>query len=94
VALHEAALWAAGVTRSAAWRDESPIRQWARLATGFGVANAATVALGMASTAVLYRLYFAAWYVAFLVLVPGLLYVAIGCVLAVPFAASLRRVAP
>jgi hypothetical protein len=94
VALHEAALWAVGVTRSPAWRDEPALRQWARLAAGFGLANAAAVGLGLASTAVLYRLYFAGWYVAFLVLVPGLLYVAAGAVLAVPFARSLRRVAP
>jgi hypothetical protein len=94
VALHEASLWAAGITRFPEWRDAPPGVRWLRLSLGFGVANAASVGLGLATTAVLYRLYYAEWYVAFLVFVPGLLYVAVGCLLAVPFAASLRRVAP
>jgi hypothetical protein len=86
VLLHEGALWLAGPSRGRGG--------WARLTLSLGGANVVSVLLGLATTAVLYRLYFAAWYVAALAILPGFVYVAIGCWLAVPVAESLRRVAP
>ncbi|MEQ1572347.1 MAG: hypothetical protein ABMA64_42380, partial [Myxococcota bacterium] len=86
IAVHEAALYTFGPTRGVAGT--------ARLALGLGLANAACVGLGLATSATLYRLYYAGWYVATLAAVPGFLYVAIGCVVAAPIARSLARVAP
>lgn len=65
-----------------------------RLWLGLVLPNALLTALALAVSMVLYRLYYADAYVLALVLGPGLLYPAAGCLLAVPFAASLRRVAP
>lgn len=94
IAVHEAGLWVAGITRGTGWRDGPPTAQWLRLTAGFGFANVVCVLLGLSTSAVLYRLYFATWYVVALAAIPGFLYVAIGCRLAVPIAASLRRIAP
>jgi hypothetical protein len=61
---------------------------------GFSTAAALSHATGLVVAAVLYRLYFADWYVVMVVALPGVLYVALACALAVPFSNSLRRVAP
>jgi len=42
----------------------------------------------------LYRFYYATWYIAMVLAGPSFLYVLIGCGLALPFARSLREVAP
>ncbi|MCB9675003.1 MAG: hypothetical protein H6737_07795 [Alphaproteobacteria bacterium] len=92
VFLTELALFATGVTRSDRWLDGPGWLAWARLAGGLAVPNALATGVALAVSVVLYRLYYAEWYVAATVLGPGLLYAAIGCALAVPFARSLRRV--
>ena len=92
-ALGEGCARAAGLTRPA-WLGEARRWQWARLSLGLGVANALTTAGGLALGATVWRLYYAPSYVVALVALPGLLYVAVGCWLAVPLAASLREVAP
>jgi len=89
----EASLWLVGLTRAPSWRDGSWGARWLRVSLGLGLANVAAVATGLCVAAALYRLYYAAWYVALLLAVPGFLYVAIGCAVAVDLAASLRRVA-
>lgn len=66
------------------------VRLWA----GLVLPNALLTLLALAVSVIVYRLYYADAYVLALVLGPGLLYPALGCVLAVPFAASLQRVAP
>ena len=88
----EGGLWLCGVTRSGAWRDESFGRRFARMGVAFSVSSVVSIAVGLVVAAVLYRLYFAGWYVALLLLVPGLLYTVVACWLATGFAASLRRV--
>lgn len=93
IATHEAALWASGVTRETRWREAPAAVRWLRLTLGLAIPNAAAVGLGLASTAVLYRLWYAPWYAAALVLLPGLLYVSLGVYLALPIAAGLRSVA-
>ncbi|MCA9571724.1 MAG: hypothetical protein KC656_27995, partial [Myxococcales bacterium] len=65
-----------------------------RLWLGLVVPNGLLTAFGLAVSVVVYRLWYAEGYLLALVLGPGLLYPAIGCALAGPFAASLRRVAP
>ncbi len=86
VATHESLALLAGLTRG----RFSFARLWVTLV----LPSAALSAYGLAISAVLYRLYYADLYAASLVLVPGLLYPTIGCWLALPFARSLRRVAP
>lgn len=88
----EGALWLAGITRPTRWLDEAPWRRWLRLSAAFGAASVATSATGIVLHIVLYRLFFADWYVAMLLVGPGFLYVLFACALAVPFADSLRRV--
>lgn len=85
IAAQEGCAWIAGLTRG------RPI-SFARLAVGLGGAATAMALVGLWIHVVLFRLYFAPWYIALQVLVPGLLYTVLACALAVPFAASLRRV--
>lgn len=92
VALAEGFAWLAGLTRGGAWRDAPPFLRWVRLSIAFGGAGASTTLSGLCLHIVLYRLYFADWYIAMQVLGPGFLYVLVACALAVPFAASLREV--
>jgi len=89
----ESALWGVGLTRAGAWRDRGRRTRWLLTSMAFGSANVGAVATGLCVAAALYRLYYATWYVVLLLLVPGLLYVVIGCWVAVDLAGSLRRVA-
>jgi len=90
----EACLWLTGITRSGSWRQGSNLAVWFRVSLGFGLANLLITASGLVLSVVLYRFYFAPWYVAMILLGPGFLYVFFGCAVAVPFAKSLREVAP
>ncbi len=87
-------LWFSGLTRSARWLDEGRLRRWFRLTVGFGGAQVCASATGLVASVVLYRLYYAGWYVVALLALPGFVYIALACVLAVPFAESMRRVRP
>jgi hypothetical protein len=84
----ESFLWLAGLTRQGA-RKNYP---WLRLTLGFGLSNVGAVASSLVVSVVMYRLYFAAWYVALLLVLPGFLYMAWAAWWAVPFARSLRDV--
>ena len=86
--------WAAmaGLTGKRSWRDQSVTRLWVRLSVGLGGANLCAMASGLVISVVFYRLYFADWYVALILALPGFAYVSIGCILAVGFARGLRRV--
>lgn len=88
----ESLLWLTGVTRNPSWRDGPAMSRFLRLAAGFGLASLASSATGIALHMVLYRLFYADWYIAMMLLGPGFLYVIAACFVAVPFAASLRRV--
>lgn len=97
IGLAEAFAWLAGLTRGggpdrADWRDGTPTARWARLSFGFAGAAMCTTLAGLWMHIVLFRLFFAPWYVAMQVLVPGLLYTVLACRVATGFAASLRRV--
>ncbi len=88
----EAALWIVGVTRAAAWVDGPAWARFLRLGAGFSVASALTSMTGIVAAMVLFRLFYADWYVAAVIAGPGFLYVWPACALATGFAASLRRV--
>ena len=89
---YEGALWLVGLTRGEGWRQQRPLARWARLSAGFGLASLLDTATGLVLSVVLYRLFLAPWYVAMVLLGPGLLYVVGAAALAVPFADGLRRV--
>lgn len=89
----EGALWLTGLTRSGAWRDESAGWRWLRLSGALGTASVLSAASAIAVHVVLYRLFYADWYVWMVLAGPSFLYVLVACGIAVPFAASLRRVA-
>lgn len=89
----EGGLYLFGITRGdGGWRDEGPIRRWLRLSGAFGAASVAMAAIALVSAAVLYRLYYADWYVWMMLGLPGLLYTVIACWVATGFAGSLREV--
>lgn len=88
----EAMLWLTGITRDASWRDEPAFSRWLRLAGGLGIASFLSSATGLALHMVLFRLFYADWYVAMVLGGPGFLYVLLACAVAVPFADSLRKV--
>jgi len=88
----EGFLWIAGLTRGGAWRDGSAATRFARLTVGFAGASLLSMAGAIASQIVLFRLYYAAWFVVLMLALPGFLYDVIACALATSFAASLRRV--
>jgi hypothetical protein len=88
----EGGAWLAGLTRGGGWREESTARQRWRMVLAFGGSGALTTLSGLWLHVILYRLYFADWYLAMQALIPGALYAGVACWLAQPFAASLRRV--
>ncbi len=88
----ETCLWLAGITRGRGWLSESARRRWLRLSLGFGSANLLGTASSLVLQMVLYRLYFADWFVALLLAGPGAAYVGLACAFAVPFADSMRQV--
>lgn len=96
IGIGEAFAWVAGLSRGGGgrpdWRDGTPGARWARLSLGFGGAAVCTTLAGLWMHIILFRLFFAPWYMAMQVLVPGLLYTVLACRIATGFAASLRRV--
>ncbi|MES2638691.1 MAG: hypothetical protein V4850_04395 [Myxococcota bacterium] len=104
IGIGEAFAWLAGLTRGGLlggpggvsgrkdWRDGTPTARWARLSFGFAGAAVCTTLCGLWMHIILFRLFFAPWYMAMQVLVPGLLYTVLACRVATGFAASLRRV--
>ncbi len=92
VCFYEGALYLAGLTRGGAWRDSPALSRWLRLGFGFGLASVLSAATSMVLHTVLYRLFFAEWYVVMIVLGPGLIYTLAAVGVADRVAQSLRRV--
>jgi hypothetical protein len=88
----EGGLWLSGITRRAEWTDDPPLARWFRLGVGFGGASLLSSMTGLVVAMVMYRLYYAGWYVTAVLLGPGFLYVLIACALGTSFATSLRKV--
>ena len=87
-------LWVTGVTRTTHWIRGAGLGMWARVAFALAMANLTTGAFGLVLAAVLYRFYYAEWYVAMILIGPSFGYVLLGCAIALPFARSLREVSP
>jgi hypothetical protein len=96
-ALGEAALAALGVT-TGAWRHRPAKRPGAavvlRVALALGLANAATLYAQFCLTQVLFRLFYAGWYVAAVALLAGLCYGACGAALGALLGGELKRTMP
>lgn len=92
IAFLETSLWATGLTRGGAWRDQAPWTRWVRMSLGFGIPSALSMLCALSVGTVFYRMFYAPWYVLLMVALPGFLYVVGACGIAVRFAASLRRV--
>jgi hypothetical protein len=93
-ALGEAALALAGVTTTRRLRQpvgHAPLSSVLSVAVALGTANAATLFAQFCLFQVLYRLYFAAWYVAAVALVTGLLYGSAGAAWGTVLGYRLRR---
>jgi hypothetical protein len=88
----ESCLWLAGLTRSGDWIESGAVSRWLRLGLGFSTASLLTSLSGLVLSMVLYRLYYAGWYVGALLALPGFLYVWLACGFATGFAQSLRGV--
>jgi len=87
-------LWLTGVTRSDRWTQSSMFKTWIRFSLALGFASILSGACGLVLAVVLYRFFFAPWYIAMVLIGPCFLYVIAGCGIAVPFARSLREVSP
>jgi hypothetical protein len=94
VAWLEGGLFLAGITAGRGWLGESSLRRWGRLALALGLGGLGASATALALNMVLYRLFYADWYIAMVLALPGFLYVLVACAIAVPFADALRQVAP
>jgi len=81
----EGSLWLCGLTRG---RDLTFLRIGAALAMCFSVSILAALSFNV----VLYRLFYASWYIGLNVVMSGLVFPFVGAWLAVPFAWSLQRV--
>lgn len=94
IAWLELCLWAVGITRSGAWRQGSRRARGLRLGVGFGLASTLSMAGGLVLSAVFYRMYYAGWYVAMLLVFPGFVYSLLASWLSLGFTDGLRRVEP
>ncbi len=92
VATLEGGLWLAGLTRGGAWRGDPRWKRVVRLAAGLSVGSLAGTAASLVLHAALFRLYFADWYVAMMLLGPGFSYVIVASGVADRVAQQLRRV--
>lgn len=92
VAWAEGLAWVAGLTRGGGWREEGATKARLRLVVAFAGAGVLTTLSGLWLHVVLYRLFFADWYLVMQALVPGGLYAGVAAWMAWPFATSLRRV--
>jgi len=85
VAFLEGSLWLFGLTRGA------PLN-FVRIGTAFSVCFSISIVTALAFNVVLYRLFYADWYVLLNVAVSGVVFPFVAVWLAVPFARSLQRV--
>ncbi|HND29471.1 MAG TPA: hypothetical protein PLA94_05705 [Myxococcota bacterium] len=88
----ELCAWAAGLSRGQSWagRPES----WFRLSVAFCLPSLASALGGLTVHAVLYRLYYAPWYLVLVGIFPGVLYPFLSSFLAARLVRRLQQVAP
>lgn len=92
IATLEGGLWLFGLTRGGAWREASRVQRVVRLGLGLAVGSFTGTAASLVLHAALFRLYFAPWYVAMVLIGPGFLYVLAAAGVADRVATQLRRV--
>ena len=83
-------LWSTGITRHTDWLGEARLRKSARFAVALVGAGVFHTAAALALQVSLFRLYYADWYVAMILLGPNCIYVAVACSLGVPFSDRVR----
>lgn len=88
----ETLAWVVGLTRLTGWVEGPAWARWIRLGTAFSLASVLTSATSLVIAMVLYRLFYAGWYVTAVLAGPGFLYVWVACALGTGFAGSLRQV--
>ncbi len=88
----ELCAWAAGLTRGRPWAGQPG--SWIRLSAAFCLPSLASALGGLTVHAVLYRLYYAPWYLVLVGIFPGLLYPFLSSLLAARLVNRLRQVAP
>lgn len=92
IATLEGGLWMFGLTRGEAWREAPRMRRVIRLGLGLAVGSLTGTAASLVLHAAMFRLYFAPWYVAMVLIGPGFLYVLAAAGIADRVATQLRRV--
>ena len=91
--LFETMLYLTGITRyPLQWKQEHHIKIRLRFAIALSVGGILYGAAGMALHISLYRLYYADWYIAMMLLGPGFLYIIIATWFSIPFAKSISKV--
>ena len=91
--LFESMLYIMGITRySLKWKEEHHIKIRLRFAIALSISGFLYGAAGMALHISLYRLYYADWYIAMMLLGPGFLYIIIATWVSIPFAKSISKV--
>ena len=87
-------LYLLGITRSqnSDWKQQSVLQQKIRFGIALSISGLLYGATGMALHVSLYRLYYADWYIAMMLLGPGFLYIWIATWISVPFARSIVKV--
>jgi hypothetical protein len=97
IIVQESFAWLLGVTRGSAisdWRrDRASLGIVARVGLAIGLGNAMALYAQFCLVQTLYRLYFAAWYIAAVVVVTGLVYGGIGALGGASLGLQLRRTA-
>ncbi len=81
----EASLWLFGLTRG-------KLLTFLRLGLSFVVTYSLTILTALAFNVVLYRLYYADWYIGLSVFANGIVFPLLACGIAIPFAKTLKRV--
>lgn len=88
----ELCAWGAGLSRGHSWADHPG--SWLRLSLAFCLPSLASALGGLTVHAVLYRLYYAPWYLVLVGIFPGLLYPFLSSFLAARLVRRLQQVAP
>lgn len=97
ILVQETLAWLFGITRAgqaaASPRDRATFGYAARMALAIGLGNAIALYAQFCLVTVLYRLFFAAWYIAAVVLLTGLIYGGLGAAAGAVLGVRLRRTA-
>lgn len=94
IAAGEGFSYLAGLSRGIDWLAEGQTQRWLRLSLAFGGASVCSSLAGIWFHTVLYRLFFADWYIGLQIGILGMVYPAMAAWLAAGLVRSLRDVSP